>query len=89
VGKCLWRKVLHCLEGKRTRSVWEEQDSFMIVRSGEEEWVLTSLKSFGLREFDDFFMFIIKEIGFPNSQSPKLIWAISKWRTHVSGSRMV
>jgi hypothetical protein len=89
VGKHLWRKVLHCLEGKKTRFVWEEQDSFMIVGSGEEVRVLTPLKSFGLREFSDFFMFIIKEIGFPNSQSPKLIWAIRRRRTHVSGSRMV
>jgi hypothetical protein len=32
------------------------------------------LKSFELHEFDDFFVFVVKEANYMNSRNPKLIW---------------
>jgi hypothetical protein len=45
------------------RDLQEEPNSFMTIGFGEEAWVLTPRSPSGLREFDEFCVFIVKEVN--------------------------
>jgi hypothetical protein len=77
------------LEDKRTRSVREEPKSFMTIGLEKKHVGINPSESFGLREFDEFCVFVVKEANSPKFWSLKLIWVVGSRGTHVRRSTVI